>query len=78
MPKSLTVRDLPDEVMAELSSRAALAGKSLQEFMRGEITAMAAKPSLQQWMSRVQDRKDATGATMSTASILEYRSSDRP
>ena len=61
---------------AEQQSRA---GREVaQEFMRTEITAMAAKPSLQQWMSRVGERKAATGGTLSTESILGYRSSDRP
>jgi len=34
MAKSITIRDVPDETSDELAARAALTGRSLQEYLR--------------------------------------------
>jgi len=34
MAKPITIRDLPDETSDELAARAALTGRSLQEYLR--------------------------------------------
>ena len=47
MTKMLQVRDVPDEVHAQLRRRAAAAGMSLSDFARQELTRLAQRPSLQ-------------------------------
>ena len=62
--KSLTVRDIPLDAHAVLAARAALAGQSLQEFVRGELVALAARPSKVEVMERARRRMaHSRGAT---------------
>jgi len=44
MSVAITVRDVPDNVRDELASRAARAGKSLQEYVRGMLLDTVARP----------------------------------
>jgi plasmid stability protein len=78
MPVSVTIRDVPDETRDELAARAARAGQSLQEYLRTQLTALAAKPSADELWSRVRSRVRATGSRLGAAEILEARDGDRP
>ncbi len=77
MPKSITIRDVPDETHEELAARAALTGHSLQEYLRSRLIELAAKPDPQVLMARVRERKRRTGQTLDRASILAHRDADR-
>ena len=77
MPTSITIRDVPDDVRDELASRAALAGQSLQEHLRGELIALARKPTVHTLIERIRKRKEATGGTLSREQILAFRDEDR-
>lgn len=70
MAKSITLRDVPDEVRDELAARAALAGRSLQEHLRAELIAMASKPTAASLMAEVRRRKEAAPAELSADEIL--------
>jgi hypothetical protein len=74
---SITVRDVPIEVRDELASRAARAGKSLQEYLRGFLTDAAAKPSADDVIARARARVAATGSRVEPAAILDARDADR-
>lgn len=74
---SITVRDVPDDVRNELASRAALAGRSLQEHLRSELIELARRPSADQLLARVRERKSATGTRLSDEEILGHRDADR-
>lgn len=74
---SITIRDIPDEVRDELASRAALAGRSLQEHLRKELIELARRPSAETLMARVRARKRATGSELSAESIVAHRDADR-
>jgi len=41
---SITIRDVPDEVRDELAARARLSGRSLQEYLRTQLVALASRP----------------------------------
>lgn len=41
MPVNITVRDVPSEVRDELAARAARSGRSLQEYLKGELIDLA-------------------------------------
>ncbi|MCB9920210.1 MAG: hypothetical protein H6832_17545 [Planctomycetes bacterium] len=77
MATTLTIRNVPEQVRDELASRAALAGKSLQEYVLAFVIELARKPSVDAWMDRVRARKIATGSKLSAASILEHRDRER-
>ncbi|MDQ3091617.1 MAG: hypothetical protein M3R46_08180 [Actinomycetota bacterium] len=76
MSIAITVRDVPDEVRDELAARAARAGKSLQEYLRGMLIDTAARPSTTSSL-RARARIEATGVRADAASILAARDADR-
>ncbi len=77
MSVAITVRDVPDEVRDELAARAARAGKSLQEYLRGMLLEAATRPSAADVLARARARVDTTGVSIDTESILAARAADR-
>jgi len=77
MPKAITIRDVPEETAKELASRAALTGRSLQEYVRAQLVRLAETPDAEAWVARVRERKKTTGARTSAAQILAHRDADR-
>lgn len=77
MSTTITIRDVPDDVRNELASRAALAGRSLQEYLRAELIELAARPSPDALVARVRARKRATGSKLSRKALLGHRDKDR-
>ena len=74
---TITIRHVPDEVRNELASRAARSGRSLQEYMLGEVTRLASMPSMDDWLADVRERKRRGGGQISTQSILDALHADR-
>lgn len=77
MAVQITIRAVPDEVRDALAARAALQGKSMQEYLRGELERLAARPSVETWLAEVRQRKRAEGTRIPPELILEYRDADR-
>ncbi len=77
MSVQITRRNVPDEVRDELAARAARESKSMQEYLRGELERLAARPSIQQWLDRVRERKRDAQTRVSPEEILEHRDADR-
>ena len=77
MAVSITVRDVPDEVRDELAARAARAGKSLQEYLRGMLVETAARPAVDDVIARARARVAATGSRVDAESIIAARDADR-
>jgi plasmid stability protein len=77
MPVQITIRDVPEKVRDELAARAALQGKSMQEFLRAELERLAGRPSLDVWLEQVRKRKRATQTRVSPRQILEHRDAGR-
>jgi antitoxin FitA len=77
MPTSITIRNVPTETRDELASRAALAGQSLQEYLRLQLIEMARKPDPQALMARVRARTSRVGAEVPAETILGHRDADR-
>ena len=78
MSVAITVRDVPDAVRDELAGRAARAGQSLQEYLRGMLVETATRPTVDDVIARARARVDATGSLVDAASILTAREADRP
>ena len=77
MPVQITIRDVPDEIRDELASRAALQGKSMQEYLRSELVRIASRPSLDAWLASVRERKEAAATRVTARKILVARDADR-
>ncbi len=77
MSMSITVRDVPDETRNELAARAALAGRSLQEYLRAKLIELAGQPDAEALVARIRARKAAHPVSLSAEQILSYRDEDR-
>jgi len=77
MSVQITIRDVPDDVRAELAARAALQGKSMQEYLRAELERIASRPSVDKWLEGVRKRKSATKTRLAARQILRHRNADR-
>lgn len=77
MSRSITIRDVPDEVGDELAARAALSGRSLQEYLREQLAQLAEKPDVDVLIARIRARKAATGSLIGPDRILTDRDADR-
>ena len=74
---SVTIRDVPASTRDELAARAARSGRSLQEYLRGELIHLAERPDTATVLERIRQRKAQTGTTLRSADILELRDLDR-
>lgn len=74
---AVTIRDVPESVRDELASRAALAGKSLQEYLRALLVETSGKPSLEEVLRRARTRVATTGSRVDSAATLSARDADR-
>ena len=54
--KNVLVRDIPDDVHAALQRRAEDRGQSLQQYLAGELKRLAARPTLDQVLDRIEGR----------------------
>ena len=77
MSVAITIRDVPDAVRAEHAGRAARAGKSLQEYLRGLLIETADRPAVDDVIVRARARVETTGARVDAATILAARDADR-
>ena len=78
MSIQITIRRVPEAVRDELAARAALQGRSMQEFLRTELVRLAARPSVDAWLQQVRRRKHAAQTRVSIKQILKNRDADRP
>lgn len=53
---NIQVRDVPDEVHETLVRRAERAGQSLQQYLAGQLADIAATPTLDDVLDRIEDR----------------------
>jgi hypothetical protein len=74
---SVTVRNVPEDTRAELAARAARAGRSLQEYLLGELIGLAARPDVGALMEDVRARKAAHGTKLTPKTILAHRDAGR-
>jgi antitoxin FitA len=77
MSKSVTIRDIPNETRDELAARAALTGRSLQEYLRLQLIELARRPDPDALIARIRERKASTGSMLTKERILEHRDAGR-
>lgn len=73
MPNIL-VRDLPDDVHTELQRRAERDGKSLQHYLVGQLSRLAALPDIDDVLDRIEHRR---GGQVGLAQAAEDIAADR-
>ncbi len=74
---SITIRDVPDDARDELAARAASTGRSLQEYLRGELIELARRPDAEALMARVRERKRRTASSLPAERVIEHRDAGR-
>ena len=57
MSKMIQVRNVPDELHRKLKSRAALAGKSLSDYLLAEMRRAVERPTREELLRRVATRE---------------------
>lgn len=67
------VRDVPEDVHRTLKARAALAGVSLSEYLRGVLTRTAARPSPAELSARIGSRRAVSLDESSEAAVRAIR-----
>jgi plasmid stability protein len=77
MSVQITIRGVPEEVRDQIAARAAARGQSMQEYLRGELERLVAKPSIDEWLREVRARKRAMTNRVTTEEILRARDADR-
>ena len=77
MAVQITVRNVPEDVRDELAARAALARKSMQEYLRGELERLASRPTIEKWLDQVRACKSAAPNRVPPQEILDHREADR-
>jgi plasmid stability protein len=77
MSVQITIRDVPEKVRDELAARAALQGKSMQEYLSAELLRIASRPSIDAWLKQVRRRKRTTSSQISSEQILRMRDIDK-
>ena len=77
MPVNITIRNVPQDVRDELAARAALEGKSMQEYLHAELVKLSSSPNVTDWVNAVAERKAHYCTRVSATKILRARNADR-
>ncbi len=76
MAVNVTVRDAPDEGRGELAARAARSGRSLHEYLKGQLIDLASRPLAADVLVEIRHRA-RTYPPLSRNAILADREADR-
>ena len=67
----IQVRDVPDEVHKVLVRRADAAGQSLQQFLAAQLALLAAAPTLDEVLDRIESLEKSTLTAADAIAALE-------
>lgn len=73
MSRMIQVRDVADHVHSTLKSRAAREGMSLSDFIKRELARAAERPTMQEWLDRLNQVKPVRTAKSASQVIRELR-----
>lgn len=74
---AITIRDVPEETRNELAARAARSGRSLQEYLRGQLVELAARPDRATVLSRMTERVRREQVRLPAEDILDAKAADK-
>lgn len=75
MSKMIQIRNVPDELHRKLKARAALEGKSLSDYLLGEVRRLAERPTVAEMMERLARRTPVRLPVSSASAVREERDS---
>jgi antitoxin FitA len=71
---NVLVRDIPDDVHAELQRRAERHGQSLQQYLAGELRRLAEQPTIDELLDQVERRRGGSvGLAQAAEDLREER-----
>ena len=73
VPKAIQIRDVPDDVHAQLRAHAAAAGMSLSEYLLDELTEIARRPTVAEVLARARARHGGASHEAIVRVIREMR-----
>jgi len=76
VPKTIQIRDVDDDVYDGLRRRAAEQGVTVPELLRAEATRIAARPSIETWLTSTRRRSSAIGGDEVVEALDELRAND--
>ena len=76
MGKMIQIRNVPEALHRRLKSRAAVAGRSLSDYLRAEIERVASLPTREEMLERIHRRSRVT-LTVPAADVIR-RERDSP
>ncbi len=76
-PKSITIRDVPEDTTAEPAAQCRSDGRSMQEYVEARLVELAGTPDPYVWVARVRERKSATGGSISVQRVLDHPNVER-
>jgi antitoxin FitA len=72
---NVLVRDIPEDVHSALQRRAEQRGQSLQQYLSGELKRLAAKPTVDEVLDRIDRRRGGrVGLGQAVEDIADERS----
>ena len=74
---AITIRDVPEDTRDALAARAAVTGRSLQEYLRSQLIELARRPDPEALLVQIRQRKRQTRSKLSAERILDYRDAER-
>lgn len=77
MSVNITIRNVPNDVRDVLASRAARSGKSLQEFLTGELSRLASTPSPVDFIRGLELQVKLDGAYLTHDDVMNAKDADR-
>jgi antitoxin FitA len=78
MPKTIQIRNVPDDLHRKLKVRAASLGMTLSDYLLSEIEKVAAKPTMKEWLERVSSREPVEVDEPPEVTIRRMRDADDP
>ena len=73
MSKMIQIRNVPDSLHRKLKARAAMAGKSLSDYLIAEITHLAERPTLSELRERLRSRMPVNPHVPPSQAVREDR-----
>ncbi len=77
MCRTITIRNIPDEVADELSARARASGRSLQSFLAQLLSREASLPDTAGALRQVRDEARREGAAVDNRELLSILNEER-
>lgn len=74
---AITIRHVPEETRRELAKRAANGGRSLQEYLLGELNRLAERPAVDEVIERARRRVAGSTSSVGVDEIIAARDADR-